>query len=77
MRQAWADLGWMLRHPAHMRPKMIRRSAVMFYNWMTLPIARAQVSRLAKVPVQRLAPIQPELDPEAAAQPSPQGDQGS
>ena len=76
MRQAWDELAWVRHHPAQVRPKMIRRSAAMFYNWMTLPIARAQVSRLAKVPVRRLALIHPELDPDAAAQPSPQGEPG-
>jgi anaerobic magnesium-protoporphyrin IX monomethyl ester cyclase len=77
MRQAWAELSWMLRHPTRLRPRMIRRSAAMFYNWMTLPITRAQVSRLAQAPVGGVAPIQPELDTDAAAQPSPQGEKGS
>jgi anaerobic magnesium-protoporphyrin IX monomethyl ester cyclase len=76
MRQAWDELAWVRQHPAQVRPRMVRRSAAMFYNWITLPITRAQLSRLAKVPVPRLAFIPPELDPEAAAQPSPQGEQG-
>jgi anaerobic magnesium-protoporphyrin IX monomethyl ester cyclase len=76
IRQAWRELGWMLRHPTQIQPKMVRRSMAMFYNWLTLPITRVQISHLAQIPTRRLALLEPELDPEAAARPTPKGDQG-
>jgi anaerobic magnesium-protoporphyrin IX monomethyl ester cyclase len=76
MRQAWTELLWTLHHPSQIHPKMVRRSAALLFNWLTLPIARAQVSRLAKIPTNRLAPLQPELDPEAASRPSPPTEHG-
>ncbi len=75
MRQTWNELERALRHPLQVRPGFVQRSAAMLYHWISLPVARNQLRRLAKASRQGLEPIQPVLNPQAAACPTPPGDQ--
>lgn len=74
MRQAWDELRRVLRHPTRVRPGFFRRSVAMLYHWLTLPLSRIQVRRMAKAPHRGLASIHPVLDTQAASSPTPQGD---
>ncbi len=72
MRRAWDELKSALRHPGQAQPGFLRRQAAMIYHWISMPIYRAQLMRLAKAPQPGISPISPEMDPLAAAQPTPQ-----
>jgi radical SAM superfamily enzyme YgiQ (UPF0313 family) len=49
-----------------------RRAARLLYDAATLPLDRRRLARLARVPHHGVAPMSPELSPEAAARPSEQ-----
>lgn len=72
LRQAWYELKEFVHHPRQARAGFLRRLLAMLYHWITLPVAQAQMAFLAKAPHQGLAPIQPALDPQSAALPTPQ-----
>jgi hypothetical protein len=74
LRHAWRELGEARRAPQRVRARHIRLAATMLYHWLTLPGARRALKRLARTPQAGLAPLQPVLDPQAAARPTPQGD---
>jgi len=49
-RRMWASLRAALRKPANLRPAHIRQTAAMIYHWLTLPGARRELDRLARLP---------------------------
>jgi anaerobic magnesium-protoporphyrin IX monomethyl ester cyclase len=76
MLKTWYELKGALRHPSQIGPGLLRRLAGMAFNWITLPLTRFQLARLAKESPARLTPLQPTLSQQAAAVPSPQSVQG-
>jgi len=66
------ELRALVRHPRRLTRRHLRRAAAMVYYAVTLPWERHRLNRLERVPHVGLDPLPVELDPEAAAIPSPQ-----
>jgi len=58
--------------PAMLKKHDLRASAAMVYHWLTLPIARMKLDKLASIPNKDTLSLKPMLDHTAAATPSPQ-----
>lgn len=71
-RRGWIELRRALKRPSQFRWKLARRLAASAYHVASLPLARLQLERLAKLPHDGVGPLPPTLSPEAAAQPSAQ-----
>ncbi len=71
-RRHWTELRALIRRPQRIRARHLRRAAAMAYYAVSLPWERHRLSRLEKFPHVGLDPLPVELDPEAAATPSPQ-----
>jgi anaerobic magnesium-protoporphyrin IX monomethyl ester cyclase len=71
-RKAWDLLRRIVREPGSLRRRGLRQAAALIYHLVTLPLERARLAWLARVPHQGLAPLPPKMTPEEAARPSPQ-----
>ncbi len=71
-RKTWRELRGLVRHPRRLTRRHLRRAAAMVYHVVTLPWERHRLHQLEKVPHVGLDPLPVELDPEAAATPTPQ-----
>jgi anaerobic magnesium-protoporphyrin IX monomethyl ester cyclase len=72
LRKGWTELKRVLSHPFRWRPRHARLIAVSIYRWATLPWARWQLNRLARVPQQAMTPLPVALSQAEAAQPTAQ-----
>ncbi len=59
------------RHPFGIRRRQLREAAAMAYNVLTLPLARARLERLARIPHTGFGPL-PHMMPAEAARPTAQ-----
>lgn len=64
-RQVWDQV-------KRLRPVGVRRLGGMLYHWLSLPLARLKLRRLARVPHQGIDTLPQIMQPEEAARPSPQ-----
>jgi anaerobic magnesium-protoporphyrin IX monomethyl ester cyclase len=71
-RKYWAEFKRLARRPGAFRSQHLRRGAAMLYHAFSLPLERRRLHRLASRPGRAVSAISPDLDPEAAATPSPQ-----
>jgi hypothetical protein len=71
-RRTWDMLKRVLRHPTSLRRRHARQAATMIYQWLTLPVQRARLQRLAQAPHQGLGSLPRTMTPDEAARPSPQ-----
>jgi anaerobic magnesium-protoporphyrin IX monomethyl ester cyclase len=74
MRKTWDEVKLALHRPASLRPGLVRRAARMLLAWVMLPLDRASLLRLGRSSPRGLGPLPPGMDPQAAAEPSPQAD---
>jgi anaerobic magnesium-protoporphyrin IX monomethyl ester cyclase len=76
MRRTWDELRTTVRTRGIVKSGLFRRSAAMLYQWITLPVTRLQLARLAKLSPKGQFHLQPALSQQAAASPTPQSIQG-
>ncbi len=69
-RKAWRSLLGMVRRPGSAGRRPFHQAAALARNALTLPLARARLQKLARLPHQGLGPLPNSMTPEAAAQPS-------
>lgn len=71
-RKSWAELKGLAHNPSGFTKRHLRQAAAMVYHAATLPLARWRLDQLGKQPHDGLDSLPTELDPGAAATPSPQ-----
>ncbi|MCI0393710.1 MAG: B12-binding domain-containing radical SAM protein [Chloroflexi bacterium] len=72
-RRGWVSLRRVLPHPWQLRPAHLREAVAIVYRLGTLPLERAKLDRLARIPHQGVAPM-PHMSLEEAARPTPQSE---
>ena len=72
LRKGWMELKRVWAHPQRWRRQHGRLLVATLYRWITLPWARWQLSRLARIPHQATPPSPPTLNRHEAAQPDAQ-----
>lgn len=75
-RTYWTETKRLVRRPQSLDKTHLRRSAAMIYHLLTLPLARWRLDLLGKQSHDGFGLLRPELDPTAAATPSPQAEKG-
>jgi anaerobic magnesium-protoporphyrin IX monomethyl ester cyclase len=75
-RTYWTETKRLVRRPQNLEKTHLRRSAAMIYHALTLPLARWRLGLLGKKANEDFGLLPPELDPAAAATPSPQAQRG-
>lgn len=63
-----------IQRPATFQRSYLRDTAAMIYHILTLPFARHQLNKLAQIPHQGIIELQPVMNYQAAATPTPQED---
>jgi anaerobic magnesium-protoporphyrin IX monomethyl ester cyclase len=71
-RRAWRSLLGVAREPGSAGRRHIRQAAALAHQILTLPLARARLDRLARLPHEGLGPLPRSMTPEAAALPTGQ-----
>ncbi len=73
-RKYWREFRRIARTPSNIRPSHARDFAAMTKHALTLPLARQKLRKLEKLPHRGLHSIPLQIDPGAAARPTPQAD---
>lgn len=71
-RKTWKKLKHAVTNPSSFQPGYLRDTAAMVYHTATLPLARRELDKLAQIPHQGIIELQPSMDYQAAATPTPQ-----
>ncbi|MDQ4076790.1 MAG: B12-binding domain-containing radical SAM protein [Chloroflexota bacterium] len=71
-RKSWRNLKELFRQPGDFQQAHLRHAAAMLYHTVTLPLARRKLNQLEAGSPNALGPLEPAMDQEAAATPSPQ-----
>lgn len=71
-RKTFRKLKQIARSPGSFQPRDLRDTAAMLYHTATLPFARRQLDQLATIPHAGTIELQPGMDYQAAATPTPQ-----
>jgi anaerobic magnesium-protoporphyrin IX monomethyl ester cyclase len=71
-RRAWRSLLGVARSPGSAGRRHLRQVAALAHQTLTLPLARARLAKLARMPHEGLGPLPGSMTPEAAAQPTDQ-----
>ena len=74
MRKAWTELKHVITERARLNRQHVRMAVSMVYQWSSLPIARLELNRLAKLKHQGISNAGTTLSPEEAARPTPQAE---
>jgi anaerobic magnesium-protoporphyrin IX monomethyl ester cyclase len=72
VRRALSSLLGVARRPGSARRRHLRQAAALAHQTLTLPLARARLERLARMPHEGLGPLPTSMSPEAAARPTEQ-----
>jgi anaerobic magnesium-protoporphyrin IX monomethyl ester cyclase len=74
LRKYQIEMKQAMRQPRRIRRRQLRHAAGIVTNGLTLPIARRRLKQLERLPGGGIGPLPPMLKQEAAATPSPQGE---